>query len=756
MSRSVLFCVLCLITPFFLIVATDTVPLMRVASYSFAVLVCFLFLIQNTFADFADTNGHAYEEAIQFVQDEGIVQGYADGTFRPDAPINRAEFVKIIVEAALSDEDGSDCFPDVRSEWFAPFVCTAKEKGLIGGYPDGTFKPDRNVIFAEAAKIIVNALRLPTVPEAVWYKPFMDALREHDAIPPSIGTPDQKLSRGEMAAILFALQEREASDDRGLADFDVSAFEQEEWEKRIEDALESSPCPNLPKQTFPSASYQGPLIDTHLHLPAIDDTPPESEEDAENEEEEREARFGGPQALLGENILMSEIACTLKQEGTMKNFAFFPVYDEIPKQLVQIALKTMEQYPDLFTPFLMPPGPDDLVPTLDADFVENVLSYYPGLFKGYGEIGLYDIEGVRGDFPPDHKIFQGIYPIVKRNKLLVYFHPGNGHKKNFERVLAEQPDITFIVHGEEIEGDIGDLMERYPNIYFTADDILVAYLFPLYVGKSKQAFVAALERDFESILARAVRKWKPIIEAHPDRFLWGTDRGDAVWNYDADVGQLLIRYARAFIGRLDANVQEKFAYKNAETLLAKAAAMKDHAVSVGYIGCSNTRQTVEGYQLLGGTKMWPYEKRYDSGAVRDWAQNAEKGNKYWGVFDELLAVHPNTRAIWWQLCIRQEDDTEYEDGILILEAIRKRIPGVKIYVSPLPGYTDGVCGITGTSGLEKAKELAQKLDAEHADVLPGPVLGPMTPADTDDDGCHLSIPDGLRKLGKQMKEFFDE
>ncbi|TSC79961.1 MAG: amidase [Candidatus Peregrinibacteria bacterium Gr01-1014_25] len=708
---------------------------------------------QNAGATFSDTGRHPYEESIRFVQEEGIVQGYPDGTYRPDIPINRAEFVKIIIAAASDDIAGANCFPDVNKEWFAPFVCTAKSHGLVGGYPDGMFKPDRNVLFAEAAKIIAAAFDLPTSPDAIWYKPFVDALRTRNAVPPSIRDPGQKLTRGEMAAVLHALAGgTTTSSDRGLDDFDVSQAEQKEWERRIDAALTPASCPDVPPPVFPKGYYTGPLIDTHLHVPAIDDSSPGSMDD---EEREPEGRFGGPMAILGENTSMSKIACTLKQEGTTRNFAFFPVYDEIPKQAVQIARRTMQAYPEFFTPFLMTPGPDDEVPTLDAPFVENVLSYYPGLFEGYGEIGLYDIEGVRGDFPPDAALFEDIYPIVKRNKLLVYFHPGEGHRKNFERVLAAEPDLTFIVHGEEIEGDIGALMEKYPNIYFTADDILVSYLFPLYVGKSKEAFVTALEKDFASILAKAEKKWKPVIEAHPDRFLWGTDRGDAVWNYDPDIGRLLVRYARAFIGRLDPKVQEKFAYKNAEALLQKAATMKDHAVSIGYIGCSNTRQTVEGYQRLGGTKMWPYEKRYDGGAVRDWAQDAERGNKYWDVFDELLEEHPNTRAVWWQLCIRQEDDTKYDDTVAILAEIRKRIPGVKVYVSPLPGYTTGVCGITGTVGIEKAKELAGRLDSEHADVFAGPVLGPMTPADTEEDGCHLSIPDGLRKLGTQMLEFFE-
>ena len=132
------------------------------------------------------------------------------------------------------------------------------------------------------------------------------------------------------------------------------------------------------------------------------------------------------------------------------------------------------------------------------------------------------------------------------------------------------PDIVFIVHAEEIEDEIGDLMDKYPNIYYTADN-LHETLFPLFMGeidgKGKEAFLTALNQDFNILLENDVSRWKHLIESHPDRFMWGTDRGDAVWNYDPEVGQLLAEYTRAFIGRLDPDVQEKFAYKNAETLL---------------------------------------------------------------------------------------------------------------------------------------------------------------------------------------------
>ena len=72
---------------------------------------------------------------------------------------------------------------------------------------------------------------------------------------------------------------------------------------------------------------------------------------------------------------------------------------------------------------------------------------------------------------------------------------------------------------------------------------------------------------FNEVLHAALSEWKLRIEAHPSRFMWGTDRWYD-WHFDAEVGGLLEEFGRAFIGRLSPAVQENFAHKNAEALLA--------------------------------------------------------------------------------------------------------------------------------------------------------------------------------------------
>ncbi len=346
------------------------------------------------------------------------------------------------------------------------------------------------------------------------------------------------------------------------------SFEEKVWKKRIDVAMMPTFCPPVEKQTYPENYYQGPLIDTHLHLPALPDSmPEEGEEDEENYnyEENEEGAFGGPQAILGINVKMSEIACALKNEGTMKNFAFFPIYPEMYQQALEIANKTMAQYPDFFTPFIMPPTED--TPTVEAPVLRKMLAVYPSLFEGYGEVGSSPTE--EKNPPVDDPLYLDNYKVAREYKLAVYYHPGWNQVKNWERVLKQHPDINFIVHAEELEEDISYLMSKYPNIYYTANSDFNPH-FRLYVGKSKEEFLKAVEKDFDKLIAHDLQRWKTLIEKHPDRFMWGTDRGDAVWNYDVDVGLFLVKYARAFTGKLDSSVQEKFAYKNAEKLIEKS------------------------------------------------------------------------------------------------------------------------------------------------------------------------------------------
>ncbi len=155
------------------------------------------------------TSSTPYSKAINALQEKGVVQGYEDNTFKSLAKINRAEFLKIVLESRGEvDEDASDCFPDVKREWFARYVCTAKKEGIVSGYPNGKFMPEVDISFVEAGKILSLAYGQPIEQYSPdWYEPYARALETSAAIPPSIGSLEQKITRGEMAEMMWRLSE---------------------------------------------------------------------------------------------------------------------------------------------------------------------------------------------------------------------------------------------------------------------------------------------------------------------------------------------------------------------------------------------------------------------------------------------------------------------------------------------------------------------------------------------------------------------
>ena len=122
------------------------------------------FSLEGEFASymyFSDVrDNHSNAEAINTLKEEEVIDGYPDGTFKPDGEINRAELAKLVVEkvANPSPDDYNNCFPDIADEWFAAYVCYAKEMGWVQGYDDETFKPGNNVTRVEALKMILEVL----------------------------------------------------------------------------------------------------------------------------------------------------------------------------------------------------------------------------------------------------------------------------------------------------------------------------------------------------------------------------------------------------------------------------------------------------------------------------------------------------------------------------------------------------------------------------------------------------------------------
>lgn len=179
---------------------------------AFALVVAFV--ISSTAFAFTDvSSSHVYSDAIDYAESLGIVQGYKDGTFRPDVPINRAEFTKVIIATEYDQETLDSCntskFTDVPDgAWYMPYICVAELEGIIDGYADQSFKPAQLINFAEASKILTNTLISQTnqgVP--IWYETYVKSLSSKNAIPTSIDTFEHNITRGEMVEIIWRLKE---------------------------------------------------------------------------------------------------------------------------------------------------------------------------------------------------------------------------------------------------------------------------------------------------------------------------------------------------------------------------------------------------------------------------------------------------------------------------------------------------------------------------------------------------------------------
>lgn len=183
-----------------------------------AVFIAVLFFLpvnlsaQKSAQTFSDVpKEHPYAKTIDSLKQKGFVAGYPDGTFSPDTTVSRAEFITMIMASTSENLTGENCFKDVKNEWFAKFVCSAKNKGFISGYSDGTFGPANNINFAEASAVLAKAYKLnpakPAKGEA-WYKPAIKKLESRKAIPVSIDYLDKKISRAETGEIILRLKEK--------------------------------------------------------------------------------------------------------------------------------------------------------------------------------------------------------------------------------------------------------------------------------------------------------------------------------------------------------------------------------------------------------------------------------------------------------------------------------------------------------------------------------------------------------------------
>lgn len=189
-----------------------------------AALTCAFFLTTSLASAFSDVpTSHENYISIEFLNQTGVVEGYSDGTYKPEQMVNRVEALKIILEGnnvVIQETFGDIPLSDVSPEdWFAKYVMTAKELGIAEGNPDGTFAPARNVVKAEFLKMLLNTNNFTPdkwdgvqmfsdVPADAWFTPYMNYAGQAGLVrKDSMNNlyPGEALNRGDVAEIMYLL-----------------------------------------------------------------------------------------------------------------------------------------------------------------------------------------------------------------------------------------------------------------------------------------------------------------------------------------------------------------------------------------------------------------------------------------------------------------------------------------------------------------------------------------------------------------------
>lgn len=180
-----------------------------------------LAISSTAFAEFTDVKkAHPNYTAILYLQADGTLQGYEDGTFRPQNSVNRAEFLKIIIEGSnlATDIEENTPFYDVNHEaWYGPYIKKAYNAGWITGYEDGSFRPEQTINKVEALKITAKAQNWPInleiitspfsdTPADAWYTPYVQFAKDNNLlklITPDIFAPGELMTRGQISEIIY-------------------------------------------------------------------------------------------------------------------------------------------------------------------------------------------------------------------------------------------------------------------------------------------------------------------------------------------------------------------------------------------------------------------------------------------------------------------------------------------------------------------------------------------------------------------------
>lgn len=161
----------------------------------------------SSFKDVPDNYDH--RDAIDVLAKLGVINGYEDGTFKPDAKVERDEMAKLSFVLATTFFDagtGSANFTDTKGNWAEGYISWCVAESIIGGHGDGTFRPDDNVTYDQALKMVCAVLGYTDFASSKWPTDVrlvgIKQLNLNKGLPSTLNGSDE-LTRGQVAQIMY-------------------------------------------------------------------------------------------------------------------------------------------------------------------------------------------------------------------------------------------------------------------------------------------------------------------------------------------------------------------------------------------------------------------------------------------------------------------------------------------------------------------------------------------------------------------------
>lgn len=162
-----------------------------------------------------DIKNHWAKKYIEKLVINGAVSGYPDGTFRPDNNITRAEFITMLVKAFKLESQDKKIFIDTKEHWANNFISIAASHEIVSGYEDNTFRPDNLITREEMAVMVAKAIKLRLDSEeskfmdsdvlSSWARPYVSTVVNHGIIqgyPNKTFQPQKNATRAEAVTII--------------------------------------------------------------------------------------------------------------------------------------------------------------------------------------------------------------------------------------------------------------------------------------------------------------------------------------------------------------------------------------------------------------------------------------------------------------------------------------------------------------------------------------------------------------------------